>query len=99
MQLRTHNRKSNIMFTWARLISIFTGVVSFFNELLEYIEREKTLAQGRALEQARLRELEDERISQAARARDDVIVTDGMQSEDVSRLPDKDPFNRDNWKR
>lgn len=83
------------MWSWAKVIA---GILGLFKALADFLEEQRLIAQGKAQEQARQRELEDERVSKAARARDD-IVTDGVQPVDVKRAPpvDTDPYNRDTW--
>lgn len=81
------------MFSWAKFLA---GAIKFLNALIDYVKAQELIAQGRLQEKAKRDEEELERIAEASRARDNVRVTDGMQPEDISRLPGKDPFDRDN---
>lgn len=81
--------------SWAKIIATVLGLIK---ALSDFLEEQRLIAQGKAQEQLRQREIEDERIAKGARARDD-IVTDGMQPADVRKAPsvDTDPYNRDTW--
>ena len=86
------------MFTWAKLISVINQFLKFMNEVSDYVQEQKSIAQGKAEQAAKQRAEDDKRILEAARARDNVIVTDGMQSVDAERIrTENDPNNRDNW--
>lgn len=84
------------MWSWARF---FLEVGKFFNAVIAFVERQKLIAQGRAEQREKDRAHEEDRVSNAAAARDRV-VTDGMQPADVpvKNSVDIDPYNRDNWK-
>ncbi len=81
------------MFSWAKVLA---GAIKFLNALIDYVKAKELIAQGKLQEKAERDAEELKRVTEASRARDDLRVNDGMQPEDLSRLPGKDPFDRDN---